>query len=328
MKTAALFVWALTCAAGLAASGSEVEEALRYGSAEDRSKALDTVLAGEAPTSGPAIMAVYGGLDAVDRVKAVRAFGILKYRKSEKAIDAALNDGDPQLRAAAATSLGLLGDKKEARNVNALLADTSPAVRAAAAAALGALGGREDIDALSACLGDKDEAVQEAAVRTLGALGDPVALPALKPLLAGPERELCRPAALAVGGLKGPEADVCLGEQLGSADGAQRAYAAEALANRRRDKDIEGALIGALEDPVYAVQVRAAQALGRWHSGPAVPGLLKALHSEKPTLRLEAVRALGAIRDRKVREALVYVRDHDREDLIRSTAKEALRGLR
>jgi len=167
-----------------------------------------------------------------------------------------------------------------------------------------------------------------AAVDALGSLGSSRAFPLLKPLLKDPDVNFKRHVVLAVGALRSEDMNRYLKALLKDHDPYLRGASAEALAMRPRDAALEASLIARLDDPVYAVQVRAVETLGAWKSVAAVPALIKALRSDEPTLRWKAVVALGQIADARAVDPLEYLRDHDSEVEIRAAAAAALKGMK
>lgn len=158
--------------------------------------------------------------------------------------------------------------------------------------------------------------------------GSSRAFPLLKPMLKDADINLKRHVVLAVGALRSEDMDRYLKALLKDHDPYLRGASAEALAMRPRDPALEAALIARLDDPVYAVQVRAVEALGAWKSAAAVPALIKSLRSTEPTLRWKAVLALGQIADTRAIDPLEYLRDHDTEEEIRGAAADALKGMK
>lgn len=178
--------------------------------------------------------------------------------------------------------LGKAGDPAAVEPLLKMLArpDVGETAKSDIVLALGDLGDRRAVPALLAIAKNRDEekARRMYAANSLGLLGDPVALPTLKEMFA--------------------EKDALL-----------RAYAASALAHF----DIEEAfplLLAGLKDENWRVRVECAKALARplpaARSAQALPILsYKAQMDPTPQVKLEAIRALGAIGGEKATAFLV-----------------------
>lgn len=324
----ALVACILALSAGLPADGEQTVQALRYGSPEAKEAALDEVLAGKAPEAGPALLELLADSKGVLRLKVVRALALVGEGKAVKPLGDLLADSDEETRLVAARGLGRLADPAAVPALTQALGDTDEEVREAATRALGECGGPAQVPSVVARLGDKNRMVCLAAVDALGKLGGDAALAALEGQLGESDPSYKRHVVNAIGGLAGPKVLAHLGDWLRSKDPYLRGFAAEALEKRPVDKELVPSLLGLLEDPVYAVRVRAVEVLGIWRVSAAVPPLLKGLSSSEPTFRWKAVQALGSIGDGASREALGYLAEHDSEPEIRDAAAQALKSLR
>ena len=315
-------------AACAAATAADTLKALRYGTLEAQEVALDEVLAGRVPEAGPALLDLLNEAKGIDKIKVVRAKGVLRETKAVRPLLELLNDPSNELRMTVVLSLGRIGDAAAAPSLGGLLAQQDPEMREAAASALGYCGTGEDVPALGAALSDPNRMVKLAAVDALGRLGSPLAFPLLKPLLKDADASLKRHVVTAIGALRSTDVDSCLKAWLNDRDPYLRAFSAEALAKRPANPLLEPDLIRRLSDQVLPVQIRAVEALGAWKSDSAVPALIKVLRSSDPLLRLKTVQTLGTIGDPASADPLEYLRDHDAEENIRVAAAEALKGLK
>jgi HEAT repeat protein len=315
----------MALAAGTARA--DVAQDLQYGTAEARETALDQVLAGQGAGAGPALLAALPELNGAAKLKAIRGLGVLREDRAVKALIDLLEDPSSDFRLAAAKSLGRIADPSAAGALAKLLKDGDDEVRETAARALAQCGSAKDVKALGALLGDKNRLVRLAAIDSLGALGAEGALPLLQKELDDKDPGYQRHVIKAIGSLKGDKVLPFLKDGLKSADAFVRTFSLEALSARPPVPALEPALLGLLNDPVYAVRVRAVDCLGRWKSRAGLDGLLKALRAPEPTLRWKASQALGRIGDARAREALEYVAAKDAEAEIRAAAKAALSEL-
>jgi HEAT repeat protein len=152
---------------------------------------------------------------------------------------------------------------------------------------------------------EEDRDVRMAASRALGRIRDPRALPALVEALGLPESWL--PARIAEVILQ--FGDACfdtLAQQLAtSRDANTRAWAAEILGQLGSPRAV-GTLLNALGDINDQVRARAAGALGKLQDRQSVPQLIHLMLSDPvPFVRIQSVRALGAIGDQRALHHLI-----------------------
>ena len=310
-----------------AASGDPLD-ALRYGTPEAREDAVDQVLGGKVPQAGPALLDSLDDSKGLFRLKVVRALGVVKDDAAVRPLVALMQDPDAEMRVEAARSLERIADPAAVPGLVSALGDGNEEVREAAVRSLGACGGPAQAAPVAALLKDKNRLVRLAAVDTLGHLGGDTALTALEGQLAENEASFKRHVVIAIGASGGERAEAHLAGWLSDKDPYLRGFAAEALAKRPPDEALTPVLLGLLNDPVYAVRIRAVEVLGAWRSKRAVPALLKTLKADEPTLRWKAVLALGSIGDGAAKEALDYLAQHDAEAEIRAAAGRALKDLK
>jgi HEAT repeat protein len=326
MKPLILGLCLLAPCTGLAAA-DDPAKALRYGSPEAREAAVDEVLAGRGAGSGGALLEVLGDAQGVLRLKVVRALGVLKEDGAVKPLEALLLDPESEIRLAAARSLGRIADPAACPDLVKAFGAQDEEVREAAARAVGDCGCADRANALIALLKDRNRMVREAAVDALGMLGTEAGFGALEGQLGDSDPSFKRHVVNAIGAHRGEKVVLRLGAWLNDKDPYLRGFAAEALAKRPPVPSLTPALVGLLEDPVYAVRVRSVEALGAWRQRSAVSALIKCLRASEPTLRWKAVQALGDIGDPAAKEALDYLASHDAEPEIRSAAAKARQAL-
>jgi HEAT repeat protein len=192
------------------------------------------------------------------------------------------------------------------------------------------------------CLGDEETPAsigrRAAAARVLGELGEARAAKALRPLLDDPAPEVRVEAAVALTHLA--EGEVCA-EAVSTliaaldAEPARLSWRAEeglsdagTAAVCLIAQALEAALVeenNAGREPLSpATLVRMIRLLGRWPS-PGVVGVLRSVAIDSDlTLRAEAIRALGRLRDPEGIPLLVYVLEKDENPGMRAVAAEAL----
>jgi HEAT repeat protein len=173
---------------------------------------------------------------------------------------------------------------------------------------------------------EEDRDVRLAAGRALGHIRDPRALEPLLQSLSAPESWL--PARLAEVIVQfGDLAFEPLVEQLERAEeAAARAWAAEILGDLGNSKAVP-MLVACLADLSDQVRARAASALGKLRDRRPVPDLIQVMLSDPvPYVRIQVVRALGAIGDPRALHHLVDALK-DGEWWVRIRVVEALEQL-
>jgi HEAT repeat protein len=192
------------------------------------------------------------------------------------------------------------------------------------------------------CLGDEETPAsigrRAAAARVLGELGEARAAKALRPLLDDPAPEVRVEAAVALTQLAEGEVFAEAVSTLIAALDAEPARlswrAEEGLSDAGTAavcliaQALEAALVeenNAGREPLSpATLVRMIRLLGRWPS-PGVVGVLRSVAIDSDlTLRAEAIRALGRLRDPEGIPLLVYVLEKDENPGMRAVAAEAL----
>lgn len=177
---------------------------------------------------------------------------------------AGLHKPDPAERAKTVQAIRRAGDVEAVPLLMAQLADPDPAVGLYVAQALGDLADAQALVALRADLGSLDPNVRFRAAMALGKRGDAAATYALSRVLRDPDVLVQRTAAEALA-------------QIGTPD------AIDALVSA----------LNSTQDSIIYNAMNALQSVG----GAAVPGLLKALGSNNPVVRLHAATVLGYIKD-------------------------------
>lgn len=215
------------------------------------------------------------------------------------------------------------------RHVQRLENARSWAERAFSARFLGEIGNARAVEPLVRVLRntrEEDRDVRLAAGRALGRIRDPRAVEPLLDALAAPESWL--PARIAEVVLQfGPLAYEPLVERLqGSDNAAVRAWAAEILGDLG-DTKATPSLLACLADLNDGVRARAASALGKLRDRRAVPELIRMMLADPvPYVRIQVVRALGAISDPRALHHLIDALK-DGEWWVRIRVVEALEQL-
>ncbi len=131
----------------------------------------------------------------------------------------------------------------------------------------------------------------------LGALarrGDPAAAKAVERLCASSEPTVRTAALEALGRVGGGSAVVLLAKAAAGGTGAQSAAARASLV-ALRGREVDGALVRALESPEAAIRVELVQALGQRDATETVPALVANLNDADPGVREASWRVLGAL---------------------------------
>ncbi len=276
----------------------------------------------------PELLRLAADPDARVRRRAALAIGRVGLRDGVPALVALLADREPEVRQMAAFALGLIGSRDAAESLRAALQDPAPIVQGRAAEALGLIGDSGSASAIAALVTSQ--------ARTSG-----VALlePDDQTYPQKPDIEAYRLGVYALARLKAWDAlSRCV------LDGAGKptvqwwpvAYAVQRVEERRAVPALLGFLqgagsvtrafaakgLGALKEPSavalliplaegFRTDARLAassiRALGQIGSADAAPALRRLLATRDldPTLRLEVIGALGAIRDRGAVDGLL-----------------------
>ncbi|MHC4973659.1 MAG: HEAT repeat domain-containing protein [Planctomycetota bacterium] len=186
-------------------------------------------------------------------------------QEQEKAIKAALSEGDGVVRAMGAFAAGYSGDARYRRLLRGLLKDAQLDVRHNAVEAFGHIPGAPSVSALSSVLkSERDVGVRLAAVRALAHHDEETDAVASLAGALRDKRYMVRASAARMLGRRGPAA----------------AAAARALLKAARDRD-------------YGVREAAVVALSRIGTPECLPGLVGALKDKDRGVRIRALRALA-----------------------------------
>jgi HEAT repeat protein len=200
---------------------------------------------------------------------------------------AGLHKAEPAERAKTVQAIRQAGDVEAVPLLMAQLADPDPAVGLYVAQALGDLADAQALAGLRADLASRDPNVRFRAALALGKRGDVAAVYALSRVLRDPDVLVQRAAAEALA-------------QIGTPD------AIEALASA----------LNSTQDSIIYNAMNALQSVG----GAAVPGLLKALGSNNPVVRLHAATVLGYIKDPAALPALGALAADRDPDVVKEAA--------
>lgn len=158
-----------------------------------------------------------------------------------------------------------------------LLRDKDPVIRAQAAHALSKIGDRSAVDRIAPLLDDTEPTVAAKAARVIGRLGGPAAAQALVDRLGSGPREF--DDAITAGlEMIGTEATPLLMDRLGAASARIRAGAAEALGLIGDPVSVRN-LVPLLADPEPSVRFEAIVALGQLEGGAATTAITRAVDS-------------------------------------------------
>jgi HEAT repeat protein len=283
-----------------------------------------------APAGVPILAQLVSDMDPQLRASAAGALGKIADPRAVEALLGAASDPDPRVRAAAINGLGKIGEG--ARAAGELLAsrldDPDAFVRNRAAIALARVRPSDALAGLVAAeaRGALDEAVlhialalvdaEPARVRVAKALGDAATLGKVRAQL-GREDEATQRAfyealhledpADAPSPLSAAKIRAHYDHRLRVSQSAEsREWAVEALAKMASDQSVD-ALADALGcDPVVAVRVRAAEALGAQRGDErARAALLRAMDDPSPEVALVVARIMSSAPDHDEKEALL-----------------------
>ena len=299
-----------------------------------------------APPPPPDLVRLLTDEDPRIRRRAALAIGRVGLSEGVKPLVALLKDTDPEVRQMAAFALGLIGDRSAAPTLITALDDESPLVKGGVAEALGLVGDANAADAigkmakqivdsgaLSEVPGDSEDTrrdTQASAVRL--ALYALVRLKAYEPMAsavldqAGQPRVRWWPVAYALQRIDDPRALPALLTLARDPHPYTRAFAARGL-GAIKNHDAVPTLIPLVTSADRSVAIEAIRALGRIGNSSAVPALLKIIQTPRgdPTLRLEAVSAIGGCTGDGTTEALLDSLT-DSSPPVRSAAIRALAG--
>lgn len=229
---------------------------------------------------------------AVNQMKAAAAGQVLHEARPEKPREVIPDTAadDSELLATALAALGRTRAPEAAPLLDKAAVDADDAVREGALVGLAYLGGA-GLKKVQAGWGDlSPEGVTRVAdgLRTVGAPAVPVLIAGLN--ARSSERSAI---ALALGQLGAKEAVDPLEKLLGSA-GDECAAAAQALGMLGENRSVKP-LVDLLRDPRAGGRLQAVEALGRIKDPSAKDALVRELWSDRPEMRAAAVRALAAI---------------------------------
>ena len=279
------------------------------------------------PPPPPDLVRLLGDAQARIRRRAALAIGRVGLVEGVAPLTKVLGDADPEVRQMAAFALGLIGDSSARDALIAALRDPSPLVQGSAAEALGLIGDRtaaEAVGQLAATIVQsgavsqaptaEDDSVRETSVGALRlAVFALVRLNAYDALAAAvldgaQPRVRWWPVAFALQRLEDPRALPALLTLAKDPHPYTRAFAVRGL-GAIKDRAAVPVLTPLVDGPDRAVAVEAIRALGRIGDPAGAVPLLKLVAAMKadPTLRLEAVTALGGIRGDGVIDLLLDV---------------------
>jgi HEAT repeat protein/cyclophilin family peptidyl-prolyl cis-trans isomerase len=251
------------------------------------------------PSAVPVLLPHVKGPDRALAIEAIRALG----RIGDPAAAAPLLDlvrsaaTAPQDRVEAVAALGGIGGDGAYETLLDLLGDRSPSVRAAALHALGRFGAEGFVTVLSGLDPDRHWNVRAALAAVLGTLPPEVGLPRLRSMLEDTDQRVIPAVLASLAALRAPEAVDVLTGRLAADDPVVRAAAARGL-GQLKPAGAEEALAGAyrrgLRDQAYIARTAALEALAAYGAG-AEPLLVEALEDPDWAVRVRAAALLDPL---------------------------------
>jgi HEAT repeat protein len=232
-------------------------------------------------------------VDAVDKLIQIGEPAV------EPLIGALGDSSSEKRRFSAAEALGKIKDSRALDALVDTLQDTSPQVRIEAAIALGEIRDPKAVKPLVRVLGDPEVHVIQYAADALGQIGDPSAVKGLLDALSRRPRLRNLYEALAKIGAPGIRP---FSARLRDSDEETRMWTAYQL------KNIASSFPGVFQDP------------------DVMSGLVNTLQDSSPSVRSEAVRALGYIKDSGTAGTIARLLD-DPDDDVRTGAEQALANI-
>jgi HEAT repeat protein/cyclophilin family peptidyl-prolyl cis-trans isomerase len=265
------------------------------------------------PAPPPDLVRLLEDAEARIRRRAALAIGRVGLPEGVAPLVKLLGDPDPEVRQMAAFSLGLIGDRLAREPLVAALGDASPLMRGSAAEALGLLGDPAAAPAISRMAvdilqqdaagipsGDEDPGRDSPAGAFRLALYALVRLKAYDELAAAVldgtrPRTTWWPVAFALQRLADPRARPALTSLVNDPRPYTRAFAVKGLGDLK-DRASVAVVLPLADGPDEMVAIEAVRALGKLGEPRAAPALIKMVQTQsRPSLRLEAVTALGGI---------------------------------
>ncbi|MGE5200120.1 MAG: HEAT repeat domain-containing protein, partial [Rhodospirillaceae bacterium] len=238
----------------------------------------------------PLASVLAGDRDAEVREMAAFSMGLISDRSAVEPLRAALRDPSPLVQGRAAEALGLLGDADSAQAVAAMAAARLPAVTAAQ---LGADEGAYPLDPAIEAF--------RLAIYALTRLKAADALLSVALDQAGQPRVTWWPVAYALSRTEDPRVVPALASLLRSGGRVARAFAARGLGARKAAGSVAELVSLAqgwrTEPGVAVAAIRALAQIGGGEAAAPLRALARARDAD-PNLRLEALTALGALKDR------------------------------
>lgn len=263
---------------------------------------LSIVEGGRAPANVvPALLGQLSDPDTYVRLMALQALAFLGDSSAVPRISVVLlEDPDPEVRSRAAMAIDYIGDSSAVPALIAALSDADASVRGRAAGALRDFGDPSAASALLQRLSDPDEGMRANAAIALGTCGDQSALPALIRLLSDPQEIVRLEAEMAIGEIGDPEglSVQALARRVSDESWEVRIVAIKVLAHLEDSRAVP-ALVGALNDRFYEVQVEAVRALGEVGSDARavrpLMEMLTRLSGRDEELRAEIINSVAMI---------------------------------
>ena len=265
------------------------------------------------------------------RSEAAAELGRIKYTQAVEPLIAALKDPNDVVRISVTFALGEIADRRANGPLLATLRDDPvwEVQEAASAALVNIRLPDETVGPLTEALGAKGftggSLYRLYAVETLGELRDPRAVqPLIAAVLRDRDPRVREAAALALGKIKDPRAVDALMAALQEDFPGCRIRAANSLGEIKEPRSIETLCTSLKRDIDPDVRRNAAIALRKIGDAGAVPALIDALKDKEWTVRKEAARSLGEIKDNRAMEPLKAAATGDENGEVRKAAQIAL----
>lgn len=314
------------------------------------------------PSSTPALIKALTNAHPLIRGRVAEILGVKKDKAATPVLLDALKGEYYTVRSRAAIALGTIGDSRIISDLLPLLKDKEVEVRSAACTALGKFGDPSTFDEITnVLLDDVMIEVRQAALHALGDAKNPAAIPYLMEALRDSfwwfEREQAAKDLLDVIEKMGPSVVEPLIEALGDKEVTVRKYAAMVLGNLGDKRAIEelgmtlydlhnevskaaadslskfgsssvDILIEGLKHPEAGIRVNAVGALGKIKEERVVPALINMVHDTDRSVLKQVLQSLGGLKDQRALPALQEIASNRADRELSVLAKQILEGLK
>ncbi|NQT89905.1 MAG: HEAT repeat domain-containing protein [Candidatus Omnitrophica bacterium] len=238
-------------------------------------------------------------------------------------VDNFLNRKGSELRQSTVQLLGEMGNAKAPASLREILKDEQEplSIRSAAAAALGKLQDKKALPILRKILSSDDEKLHRPCIEAVGMIGEKSSATCLFKFLKAEDQWIRRGAVEALGKLKHRGAVSFLIDYLDETGSAAAAVALGEIGDRRATRPLIKALRSGGPLREFTLEEKAADGLCKMADPAAVKPLLRLAQSDRSSVAVKAITALGEIRDKKTSALLIEIlEDEDRDDSVRGAA--------